>query len=83
MSATLSRFLVARLADTKRIPSTSDPGNTNNSWKRQLFADLAHGVTMINLFDFDTSWEGYTCDYVDGDGVRLMMPFSTCVHPCR
>ena len=32
------------------------PGNTNKSWKRQLFGDLAHGVTMINLFDFDTSW---------------------------
>ena len=30
--------------------------------------------SLINLFDFDTSWEGYTCDYVDGDGVRLMMP---------
>ena len=47
---------------------TTVQGNTNNSWKRQLFTDLAQGVTLINLFEFQTSWEGYTCDYVDGDG---------------
>jgi hypothetical protein len=44
------------------------PGQTNNSWKRQLFGDLCHGVTMINLFFFETSFEGYTCDYVDAGG---------------
>jgi hypothetical protein len=44
------------------------PGNTNNSWKRQLFGDLAHGLSFVNLFDLETSFSGYTCDYVDADG---------------
>lgn len=44
------------------------PGNTGKSWKRQLFSDVNHGVTFIDLFFFETSWQGYTCDYVDADG---------------
>ena len=36
------------------------PGNTHKSWKRQLFGDLSHGVTNIDLFDFETSTMGYT-----------------------
>ena len=49
------------------------PGNTVKSWKRQLFGDMSHGVTNIDLFLFETSLMGYTCDYVDPDGgaVRL------------
>jgi hypothetical protein len=44
------------------------PGNTNNSWTRQFFGDLAHGVDRFDLFKFEPSTSGYTCDYVDGDG---------------
>ena len=44
------------------------PGNTVKSWKRQLFGDLSHGTTHIDLFLFETSLMGYTCDYVDADG---------------
>lgn len=39
-----------------------------NSWRRQLYGDLAHGVKYLNTFMFEPSWSGYTCDYVDGDG---------------
>eukprot|EP01051_Picozoa_sp_SAG22_P011761 SAG22_NODE_1161_length_5307_cov_55.889593_3_plen_74_part_00 len=28
----------------------------------------AHGVTNLDLFLFETSLMGYTCDYVDADG---------------
>ena len=44
------------------------PGNTNNSWTRMFFGDLAHGVTRFDLFLFQPSTSGYTCDYVDSDG---------------
>ena len=44
------------------------PGNTNSSWERQLFADIAHGVDRFNLFHLVPSTSGYTCDYVDADG---------------
>ncbi len=33
-----------------------------------LSGDIIHGVTMVDLFCFETSWEGYTCDYVDAGG---------------
>ena len=44
------------------------PGNTNNSWTRQFFGDIAHGVTRFDMFLFEPSTSGYTCDYVDSDG---------------
>ena len=44
------------------------PGNTDNSWTRQFFGDLAHGVNRFDLFLFEPSTSGYTCDYVDADG---------------
>ena len=44
------------------------PGNTNNSWTRQFYADLAHGVDRFDLFHLVPSTSGYTCDYVDADG---------------
>jgi hypothetical protein len=34
------------------------PGQTNANWKRQLFGDLAHGVTMFDFFFFEPSLEG-------------------------
>ena len=33
-----------------------------------FFSDIAHGVTRFDLFLFEPSTSGYTCDYVDGDG---------------
>eukprot|EP00937_MAST-01D_sp_MAST-1D-sp2_P004985 g4985.t1 len=44
------------------------PGNTPTSWARQFWGDIAHGVKLLNLFQFQPSAEGYTCDYVDADG---------------
>ena len=36
------------------------PGNTANSWRRQFYGDLAHGLQIASLFCFDTSFSGYT-----------------------
>lgn len=44
------------------------PGNAHTSWQRQFWGDIAHGVKMVNLFQFRTAISGYTCDYVDQDG---------------
>ena len=44
------------------------PGNTWRSWQRQLFGDIAHGATDIDLFNLVPSFSGYTCDYADSDG---------------
>lgn len=66
--ATLTARFPSRFSlkpNQKRITTS---GNTNKSWKRQLFGDIIHGVTMVDLFFFETSWEGYTCDYVDAGG---------------
>lgn len=41
------------------------PGNTNNSWTRQFYGDLSHGITRFDLFNFDPSTSGYTCDCED------------------
>jgi hypothetical protein len=38
------------------------PGNTNNSWTRQFFGDLSHGITRFDMFDFEPSTSGYTCE---------------------
>ena len=44
------------------------PGNNPMMWKRQVFQDLSHGVKIFDLFQFESSISGYTCDYVDADG---------------
>ena len=44
------------------------PGNTWQSWQRQLWGDIAHGATQIDLFYLVESFSGYTCDYADADG---------------
>ena len=36
-------------------------GNTNASWRRQFFGDIAHGVKYFDLFLLQTSFSGYTC----------------------
>ena len=37
--------------------------------RRLLFQDVIHATMMFDLFFFEPSLEGYTCDYVDADGV--------------
>lgn len=34
------------------------PGNNPIMWKRQLFQDIAHGVKIFDLFDFESSISG-------------------------
>lgn len=36
------------------------PGNTPASWRRQFYGDLAHGVKIINLFEFRPVQAAYT-----------------------
>lgn len=36
------------------------PGNTPNSWRRQFYGDLAHGMKIINLFEFRPVQAAYT-----------------------
>jgi hypothetical protein len=44
------------------------PGNTPNSWRRQFYGDLAHGVKYIHLYVFAPSFSSPAGDYVDADG---------------
>lgn len=44
------------------------PGNTPRSWRRQFYADLAHGVKFINLYQFAPAFSSVAGDYVDADG---------------
>jgi hypothetical protein len=36
------------------------PGNTDASWRRQFYGDLAHGAKIINLFEFRPVQTAYT-----------------------
>lgn len=36
------------------------PGNTPAAWRRQFYGDLAHGVTVFNLFEFRPVQAAYT-----------------------
>ncbi|HON05774.1 MAG TPA: beta-galactosidase trimerization domain-containing protein [bacterium] len=40
------------------------PGNTPNMWKRQFYGALAHGMKIINLFEFHPVWMAYTENHV-------------------
>eukprot|EP00041_Stephanoeca_diplocostata_P032483 m.1041146 g.1041146 ORF g.1041146 m.1041146 type:complete len:1572 (-) comp24157_c0_seq4:1290-6005(-) len=44
------------------------PGTTPRSWRRQFYADLAHGVKFINLYQFAPAFSSVAGDYVDPDG---------------
>lgn len=37
------------------------PGNTNNSWTRQFFGDLSHGITRFDMFLFNPSMRTFNC----------------------
>lgn len=40
------------------------PGNTTNSWRRQFFGDLGHGMKIVNLFEFRPVQAAYTENHV-------------------
>jgi hypothetical protein len=41
------------------------PGTTAKMWRRAMFGYLAHGVTLINLYEFRPCLAAYTENYVD------------------
>jgi hypothetical protein len=41
------------------------PNNTPNSWRRQFYGDLAHGVKIFNLFEFRPVQAAYTENHVN------------------
>lgn len=42
-----------------------DPGNTPDAWRRQFYADLAHGVKIFNLYEMRPVQAAYTENHVD------------------
>jgi hypothetical protein len=36
------------------------PGNTPSMWRRLFYGDLAHGMKMVDLFEFQPVWMAYT-----------------------
>jgi hypothetical protein len=40
-------------------------GNTPASWRRQFYGDLAHGMKIVNLFEFRPVQAAYTENHVD------------------
>lgn len=40
------------------------PGNTPDSWRRQFYGDIAHGVKVFNLFEFRPVQFAYTENHV-------------------
>lgn len=40
------------------------PGNTPRSWRRQFYGDLAHGMKIVNLFEFRPVQAAYTENHV-------------------
>lgn len=40
------------------------PGNTPNMWRRQYYGALAHGMKIVNLFEFHPVWIAYTENHV-------------------
>ncbi|MDB5353663.1 MAG: Beta-galactosidase trimerization domain protein [Phycisphaerales bacterium] len=42
------------------------PGNTPASWRRQFYADLGHGMKIVNLFEFRPVQAAYTENHVTG-----------------
>jgi hypothetical protein len=41
------------------------PNNTPHSWRRQFYGDLAHGVRVLNLFEFRPVQAAYTENHVN------------------
>ena len=59
---------VDKTPQTSRIMSyimAHAPGTTAKMWRRAMYGYLAHGVTMINLYEFRPCLAAYTENYVD------------------
>ena len=54
---TFTRFLAA-IRMNVQADSTRSICRTANSWRRQFFQDIAHGVKFFDLFDFVPSYSG-------------------------
>jgi hypothetical protein len=64
---------VDKTPQTSRVMSyimAHAPGTTAKMWRRAMYGYLAHGVTMINLYEFRPCTAAYTENYVD-DGWGL------------
>ena len=79
MTTILHDLYRAGLRGVDKTPQTSRvmsyimahaPGTTAKMWRRAMFGYLAHGVTMINLYEFRPELASYTENYVD-DGWGL------------
>ena len=49
------------------------PGNTPNMWKRQFYGALAHGMKIINLFEFHPVYMAYTENHVSSKDMFAMV----------
>jgi len=49
------------------------PGNTPKMWKRQFYAALAHGMKIINLFEFHPVYMAYTENHVSSRDMYEMV----------
>ena len=74
MTTILHDMFRAGLRGVDKTPSTSRimsyimphaPGTTAKMWRRAMYGYLAHGVTMINLYEFRPCLASYTENYVD------------------
>ena len=74
MTTILHDLFRAGLRGVDKTPQTSRmmsyimahaPGTTAKMWRRAMFGYLAHGVTMINLYEFRPCLASYTENYVD------------------
>ena len=49
------------------------PGNTPAMWRRLYHNALGHGMTILNLFEFDPVWVAYTENHVTGNEMYGMV----------
>lgn len=54
------------------------PGNTPNSWRRQFYGALMHGMTDLNLFEFRPVFTAYTENYVNSP--EMYAEVARCLH---
>eukprot|EP01051_Picozoa_sp_SAG22_P002603 SAG22_NODE_118_length_19263_cov_16.155813_15_plen_519_part_00 len=67
-ASTVFLVFLSKTVPFHAICLSGSKGNNPIMWKRQMFQDLIHGVKIFDMFDFESSISGYTCDYVDPDG---------------
>ena len=49
------------------------PGNTPDSWRRQFYGALGHGMKIVNLFEFRPVQAAYTENHVTGAAMARTM----------